>query len=90
MGEYIIFVYLIGLALFGALIPFLLNKFFKHPFVKFIPSLLTFGLSMFYVYNIYFVEIEGMLELAYFVSLLLVASTFLGSLLMALYLQYKK
>jgi hypothetical protein len=90
MGEYIIFVYLIGLALFGALTTFLLDKFFKKNFVKFIPSILTFGFAMFYVVNIYFFELEGMLELAYFLMLLLVASMFLGSLLMALYLHYKK
>lgn len=90
MQEYIIFVYLFVLAFIGGLIVFLLNKFFKNKLIKFVPAILSFLAGIYYVIQIYFFELEGMLELAYFVMLMLIASLFIGSLATALYLHFKK
>jgi hypothetical protein len=89
MGELLIFVWLIIFGGIGALLTFVSHKIFKKKIITYIPAIVGFGIVLYYVFMLLFVESEGMLELAYFASLMLFGASFLGSLLTAYLLNRK-
>lgn len=90
MKEYIIFPILLGLFLSGAGITYLIYRFIRIKQVKYVPSIITFVIAFYFFYNTYFVEAEGMLSLANFLSFMLFFAMFVGSISASLYLEFKR
>lgn len=90
MNEYIIFVYMAVFGLLGSLSTYIFYKFSKNSYIKFIPSIIIFIFCLYNVVRMYFGDVESMLQLAYFISLLLLVPTFIGAFGTSLYLHLKK
>ncbi len=89
MKELLIFIWIAIFAGIGALLTFISHKIFKKKIITYIPSIVGLVISLYYIFMLLFVENEGMLDLAYFASLLLFGSSFIGSTITAYLLNRK-
>jgi hypothetical protein len=90
MEEYLIFGWFIVFALVAALITYIIHIIFKKKWLDFGVSGVTLLFALYFLIQAKFGDNEGMLDLAYFLSFMLFASSFIGSIITSFLVNRKK
>jgi hypothetical protein len=90
MEEYLIFGWFIVFALVAALISYIIHKIFKKKWLDYGLSVAVFVFALFNLIMAKFGKNDGFTDLAYFVSFMLFASSFIGTAITAFLLNRKK
>ncbi len=81
---------MIGLLVGGVVISTLLAKFVKVKWIWYIPSFIGVAVIIYLAYKIKFTELEGFLDLGYFLTILMIVAFIMGNILTNIIIHIKK